>query len=338
MKRGATSMRGGIWSRVVLSATAIALGAGIVHAEIIEEIVAWVNGDVITKSEFDKAEQELTAELYREYSGAQLDAQLATARGALLQNLIDRKILVDRAARLYDLKAIGDELVDDFKSNQKIENDEQLRQLLDREGMTLSELRELLIENTFPDQVIRVEVRNRISVTDPQVREYYDGHRDAFQEPLRFVLQEIVLLAEDANRDARRAEAEAIREAALAPGADFAALAAEHSDSGTKDSGGRLAEAGVGDLNAELERQATTLAVGQIGPVLEMPYGFHIVRLESRRDARDQPFEEVEAKVRERLENEAFYAELQTFLKRARNEAEWSVSTKYQDLLVPARP
>jgi len=340
MTAGPLVVRKGWAVRVVIAMFAIGwtlVWPSAARAEIVEEIIAWVNGDVITKSEFDKAEQELTADLYRRYSGAELDAQLVAARGALLQNLIDRKVLVDRAARLYDIKAIGDELIDDFKSNQKIENDEQLHALLDREGMTLAELRDLLIENTFPDQVIRVEVRNRISVTDAEVRAYYDEHPGEFEEPLRFVVQEIVLLADDANRQRRRAEAEQVRALAAADGADFAALAAQYSESGTRDSGGRLAEAGIGDLSPELERQARQLAVGDVSQVLEMPYGFHIVRLESRRDARVRPFEEVGAEVRERIENDEFYTELQTFLKRARDEAEWSVNVKYQDLLVPNR-
>ena len=47
------------------------------HAEIVEEIVAWVNGDIITRSEYETEEQLALGDIYRQFTGSELDKQVA---------------------------------------------------------------------------------------------------------------------------------------------------------------------------------------------------------------------------------------------------------------------
>ena len=100
------------------------------RSEVLEEIVAKVNDDIITMSEIENEEQILMAELYRQYTGETLDAQVVEARAMLLQSLIDRKLLIHRAERLYDMSKMQEVLLDSFMEQQGIGSRDELERLL----------------------------------------------------------------------------------------------------------------------------------------------------------------------------------------------------------------
>lgn len=304
--------------------------------EIIEEIVAWVNGDIITRSELEREEQILLAEVYRRFTGAELDEQARKAKAELLDRMIDQKILLQKASRLYDMSKMGDGLLESFKEQQKITTDEDLSRLLKQEGMTVEGLKRRLVDMYAPEQVIRFEVVGRISVSDKEVEAYYADHPEAAEIPAEATLREIILLADsEPKKEERRAEAGKVRERAAAPGADFAEVAKEVSEAGTRDGGGLLGKVGKGDLSPQLEQVAFTLPVGEVSPVLETPYGFHLLKVDARTDATRKPLEEIKEQLRTKIENQKYDESLQAFLKKARAESEIRVKEQYQGRLAP---
>jgi parvulin-like peptidyl-prolyl isomerase len=312
----------------------LALCVGLAHAEVIEEIVAWVDGDIITKSDLDEEEQLVTEEIYRRYTGAELDTQLAAVRIRLLSELIDRKILLHRAARLFDVDNLGGMLVDDFRERNEIESEEELTKVLATQGLSVEDLERRLLESMAPDEVIRVEVRNRVSVTDGEVREFYEANPEIFRVPAEFTVREIALLADESDADVRQQKLERAREArdrAVAPDADLEAIVKEYSEAGTAASGGLLGPSREGDLSPALEHAALTTEIGGVSEILEMAYGFHIVVVVSRTDARVRTLEEVEADLRLNLEQRKYVELLTDYLERARDESEWRVAEAYLD-------
>ncbi len=316
---------------VLLAVLAAVAGAPAVRGEVVEEIVAKVNDDIITRSDLQEAEQDILAELYRQYTGKDLDEHVKTAKASLLLTLIDRKILLHRAQRLFDMDKMGDNLLASFKEDRKIKTDEELRKMLDQEHMTLAELKKKLIEWTAPDQVLGYEVKDRVVVSDKEVDAYYAAHQDEAKVPAVATLREIVLLADPDKKESRRAEAEKVRERAAAPGADFEAIAREVSDAGTRSSGGLISEVKRGELATQLENLVFSVPPGEVSPVLEMPYGFHIIKVESRTDDRVRSLEEMRGDIKQKLYREKFEQTYNDFLKRARKEAEIWVSPKYQN-------
>ncbi len=325
---------------VSVGAAMLLVGCGLLLArgarcEVVEEIVAKVNDDIITKSDLDQADRDLVAEAYRRYTGKELDAQIREARAGLLQNLIDRKILVHRAQRLYDIEKMGNAFLTAFKEQQQIKSDDELKKLLDQEGMTLQEWKQKLIEMGAPDEVLRYEVFDRVAVGDKEVEAYYQSHPKEFEIPAEVKLREIVLLAEGDKKDARRADAEKVRERAAAPGSDFAALAKEVSEAGTRAEGGLLDKVKRGDLSPELEQVAFSLPIGEVSPVVDTPHGFHILKVEARTEDRMQKLDEIRESLRDKITREKSRGALEEFLKKARSEAEVWVSPKYQNRLAP---
>jgi peptidyl-prolyl cis-trans isomerase SurA len=304
-------------------------------AELVEEIVAKVNDDIITKSDLEQEEQATVAELYRQYSGSDLDEKVRTTRTQLLQGMIDRKILYHRAQRLYDMDKMSDAFLKQFKAQQQIKSDQDLDKLLAREGMTVSELKRRLVESFAPDEVIRYEVSDRVSVGDKDVEAYYAAHTGDFDVPGAVTIREIVVLATPENREAKRIEAARVRDRAAQSGADFAAIAGESSEAGTRGNGGLLGPLKKGELSSQIEDVAFSLPVGEVSPVLETSYGFHIVKVETRIDARRKTVDEMRADIRKQLEEKQYQDELKAFLKKARGEATIEVSPAYKNRLIP---
>ncbi len=311
---------------IVLAALAAPSAA---RSEVVEEIVAMVNDEIITRSDLQQAEQEMQAELYRAYSGKDLDDRVRAAKAGLLAGLIDRKILVHRAGRLYDMDKMSESLLQSFKENQKIKSDEELKRLLEQDGMTLEDLQQKLLEFYAPENVVGFEVRDRVSVSDKDVEAYYAAHPEAGEIPAEATLREIVLLAEGDRREARRTEAEALRERAAAPGADFAAIASEVSESGTKTGGGLIENVRKGELAEWIDRVAFSLPVGAVSPLLEPPFGFQIIKVEARREAARRPLEEVREELRDRLHRERYEKAYEEFVAKARKESEVCVFPRY---------
>ncbi len=311
-----------------------AFGAPAGRAETVEEIVAWVNGDIITRSEYDEEEKLMVAEVYRGYTGDDLDQRVAEMRAGLLQDMIERKILLDRARSLFqDLDQIKEFYFKNFKEDQKIADDAEFARLVAGEGMTVEQFKTRLLEMYAPKEVLRVEVRDRISVSDAEVDAFYKDNPQMFIVPAKITVSEIVLkVSTDADREKRAAEAQAIV-AELRAGADFAETARRVSEAGTKDQGGLLGEVAKGDLAPDLEQAAMTLPAGGISDAIPKSYGFHILRVDSRVDEHMTPIDGIREQIRNHLMDRKFNEERLKYLDRLRSEAQWCVKTKYRDRL-----
>jgi peptidyl-prolyl cis-trans isomerase SurA len=315
---------------VTALAATVALGGGFAHAEVVEEIVAKVNDDIITMSDLETEEQGLLQELYRKNSGTELDAKVAEAKKELLRRMIDHRVLVQKATHIFDVTKMQDYYLEMFKGQQNIGSDKELEKLLAEQDMTMADLKKRLVEEFSPQQVIHVEISERIAVSDKDEQAYYEAHAADFAIPAEATVREIVLKATEPERAAKRAEAEAVRARLIEPGADFATIAAEVSDAGTKKAGGLLGTVKKGDLAAALDNAAFTLPVGEFSQVIEADYGFHILKVDGRTEATSKPFDTVKAEIEKLIQNERFSVEYQQYMLKAWSEATIWISPKYE--------
>lgn len=304
------------------------LAVPVARGEVIEEIVALVDGDIVTKSEYDESEQAMIQDIYRRFAGAELDRAVEAVRKTLMMDLIDRKILVHRAARQFDINRMEEVFYESFRDQQGVEDEAQFEAMLAREGMTIASLKKRLVDMFAPDEVVRFEVSSRISVADHEVDTYYAEHPDEFRYEDEVELREIVLMADtEAKRDERRTEAEALH--ATLKETPFADVAAASSEAGTKSDGGKLGTIKRGDLSESLENAAFALKAGEWSGLLEMPYGFHILYADSAVVGEMRPLEEIRDEVRMRLEDKLYTDRLKEFMVKARAESEWCVRPPY---------
>ena len=313
----------------LLAALAAAFSAASApRAETIEDIVAWVNDDIITRSDLDRRDRENKDELLQRVTGDELARRLAEVRQSTLRDMISEKLLLQQAERIYDMRKMEESLLRNFKEQEKVASDEQLAEMLRAEGMTIEDLKRRLMDYNGPRSVIQYEVRDKISVSDAEVEAWYRANGATFAAPAGVRFREIVILSEGRGQEAALAEARNLAERARA-GADFAQLAAENSQAPSKDR--ILGPFQKGELHPEIEKAAFSLPVGTISDPIAVEHGAHLIKVESRSEAEAPPLEEVREKIFDKLADEKFRKEISVYLKRLWAGADIEVARGFLD-------
>jgi len=310
------------------------------RAEMVEEIIAWVNGEIITLMEYEEELQFRIGELYRSHTGEELDREVELLRKKLLMDMIDQRMLSQQAQALgYDTGKLGDWLLEKFMRTNNISDSEELAKILEQQGMNLEQTKKQLLNQGLPGQVIQSEVYNRVSVGDRELEAFYQEHPDLFRVAGEVTLREIVLLADtEEKRNEVRPRAQQVWQRATS-GEDFAELAREVSEAGTSESGGVFGPLQKSDLAEMLVEPAFMLPQGSVSDMMETPYGFHIIKVDSRIEDRVKSLEEVREPLRKQLKEQKFQQEFQVFMEQVRAESEWCIKPKHKELLsVPLPP
>jgi peptidyl-prolyl cis-trans isomerase C len=158
------------------------------------------------------------------------------------------------------------------------------------------------------DKVIQAEVNSKVAVQPNQVDEFYAKNQDKMSEPEAVHVQHILIRtptqADAAAKAKARAEAEAILKQ-LKGGADFATLAKQKSqDPGSAPNGGDLPFFARGQMVPPFEQAAFTLKPGEVSPVVETQFGFHIIKMVEHRAARVVPLEEARPQITDMLKQQ----------------------------------
>jgi peptidyl-prolyl cis-trans isomerase SurA len=315
------------------------LAAGL-NAEILEQVLVKVNGEIITQTEFQRIQLNALRELQNppdpaRTSDAELAKIFAQVTPQAIVTTIDEMLLMQRAKELG--MAVSDaqfgEVLASIKKDNKIESDAAFEAALKAEGMSLAQLRTILTKRILIGQVQRREIGGRVDVTEAEERAYYDAHPDEFATTPSVTLREIVVNAEvdpvkkaasvGALDDARE-KAEGIR-ARVVKGEAFEKVAAEVSDSPSKANGGLIGPISRDEMNEEVLKMISTMKVGEITPVLNTATGAQFFKLESNIESTTLPFESARAQIADRLTNEKLGGELKKYLQRLRAQAiiEW---------------
>ncbi|MBS1785724.1 MAG: SurA N-terminal domain-containing protein, partial [Acidobacteria bacterium] len=221
-----------------------------------EEILVIVNNHIITRRTLQQAVEEQNAALYRQFSGAELDAKLKEAREKTLQGLIDSDLLADKADDL-GIK-VGDDqirgMVDQIKKENNFATDADFEKALRASiGIGLDEFIKRQKQTYLQQQVLGREVYSKIAVEDSELQAYYDAHLSDYAQPSRFRVRELVIAkgASAADTEAARAKMAEVQKE-LSSGAKFEDLVKADSTAASKDTGGDLGWMQKGLLQPQL--------------------------------------------------------------------------------------
>jgi peptidyl-prolyl cis-trans isomerase C len=176
-----------------------------------------------------------------------------------------------------------------------------------------------LIDQFLAQEYIGKVVAADVAVPEQELKKYYQEHEKDFLLPESVKARHIFIEApQDAASDAKskgRARAEELL-TRLRKGEDFSKLAKEFSmDSETSAIGGELGWIAHGKTNSEeFEKALFDLKVGGTGEIVETPFGFHVVRVDERREKRSATFEETREYILNRLKGEIAQKKTQEFL------------------------
>ncbi|MGB8886446.1 MAG: peptidyl-prolyl cis-trans isomerase [Candidatus Korobacteraceae bacterium] len=162
------------------------------------------------------------------------------------------------------------------------------------------------------------KLADQVSITPAELQQYYKAHEDDYRVPETVTVRHILIKTPtpDANGkvdqkavDAARAKAEDISKQ-LKAGANFGDLAKKYSDDpGSAKDGGLLPPITRGRTVPEFEKAAFGTPVGQTTGIIRTSYGFHIIHVEARQDARLKPLDEVKAQIEPLLKKQKASAE-----------------------------
>jgi len=318
--------------RIVAIVGMVMLVAAAPRADIIEQVLVKVNGEIITKSDLEARQIQALRQKnpnFRPDSDTALKKALEEVTPGVIVEAVDELLMVQRAKELgYTMSNEQfNNIVENIKKENKIENDEQLQAALKQEGMTMADLRRQLERTMMVQRVQQTEVMQKLQVTDTELRSYYDAHKDEFgttpQVTLREITVNVPVTAQGVNvaqDDEAKAKAEDVRKRILA-GEPFARLAADFSDSGSKANGGLVGPLAKTDLSDELQKAIAGLKTGDVTPVLRTARGYQIIKIETLQDSTSKPFEDAKGEVADKIANGKRQGEYEKFLTKLRAEA-----------------
>ncbi|HKW00412.1 MAG TPA: peptidylprolyl isomerase [Vicinamibacterales bacterium] len=309
---------------------------------IIERIVVKVNGEIFTQTDLEQLQIEALRKENPKLGNvdlqndATLKAALETVTPDILVSAVDELLLVQHGREQgYNL---GDEqfknVLEQVKKDNKL-NDEQLKVALAQEGLTMESYRSMMERQMIVGTVQRQEIMQKATLTDEEARQYYDGHQKDFMKPATVTLREMMVTVPTETRDGQDVFNAAVDEAAkkkmddaiarLKKGDDFATVAAEMSDSGSKANGGLIGVVNLDQMNPTLRDMIAKLKPGEFTESTRVKGGYQIFKVDARSAEEVEAFDKVRDKISQKVYAERLEGETQKFLSKLRETAliEW---------------
>jgi parvulin-like peptidyl-prolyl isomerase len=284
----------------------VVVGVVAARAEVVNRIVATIDGEPITAFEVGR---------YR----AQLGDHPATDQQILDAIVTERLLEKEAAAR--GIKSSPEEVeayIKEIKQRGQLD-DAAFNAALEGQGLTPEAYRERVAKELVKTQLVAREIRGRVSVSDEDVERYYEAHREEYRTGGGVTVRDIFLAippgADDAEIERIRTRAVELREQASSRRA-FARLAEEHSALPGAKEGGVLGSFEKGEMADELDRVVFSLEPGQVSEPVQTSEGFHVLRVDEVVDAEYRPVGDVEDEIREKLYAEALEQRYQDWMKR----------------------
>ena len=307
------------------------------NGRVVEEIVARVNNEIITYSEYQKSESELHDEVRQDCQGCGQDRlnQLYEERQKnLLRDQIDQSLLEQRAKDL-GISVENDVIkrLDQVRQQNNFPTMEALQAAVEGQGMSWEDYKGNFRNQLLTQEVIRREVGSRVDIGHDDVKKYYDEHKQEFVRPEQVVLADIFLSTEGKTPEQVAVIQKKANDllARLKKGDDFSELAKRNSEGPTAKDGGELGAFERGQLSKQLEDTVFALNKNQLTDVIQTKTGFEVLKVLEHFEAGLQPVEKVEPEIENRIYAERMAPILRNYLGELREESYVVVKPGYVD-------
>jgi peptidyl-prolyl cis-trans isomerase SurA len=308
----------------------------------VEEIVARVNDQIITRSDYDRAMKELDAEARQHGASMQ---EISEAHRDLLRNLIDQQLWLSKGKEL----GINGETelikrLNEIRKQYNMETIEDLEKAAKEQGVSFEDFKANIRNNIITQLVMRDQVSRRVQFTPGEVQRFYEAHKQEYAQPESVQLSEILVSTgapapsfpgavqpdDAAKLAAAKAKADDI-EARLHAGGDFSQLAKSFSDGPTASEGGDLGTYKRGELNKVFEDQTFALKTGQVTEPIHSKQGFVIMKVVQHVPGGVPAFKDVQEQVEEAYYQSRMEPAMRDYLTQMREEAYIDIKPGYAD-------
>ncbi len=307
--------------------------------EVVEAIVARVNNQIITHTEYLHSKDELKKEAQQQ-DPVNAEKFVTDHDKDVLRDLIDQQLLLQKGKDLgltADTEVI--KKLDEMRKDMKLDSMEELEKAAQSQGISFEDFKQNLRNQIITQQVISREVGGRLVISKDEEQKFYDDHKADMEQPETIRLSEILISTDakpnDTSDEAQRlAAAQAKADDLLAQirkGAKFEDIAKKYSDGPTAAQGGDLGEFKRGTLAKQIEDKTFDMKVGDVSDVIQTKQGFIIVKVVEHHSAGIPPISEVEPRIQDALYMKKLQPALREYLTKLREDAFIDVYPGYED-------
>jgi peptidyl-prolyl cis-trans isomerase SurA len=309
------------------------------NSKVVEEIIARVNNEVITRSELDKARATAVEEATQNCQGKctpdQLKAEIEEGQKNALRELIDQSLLVQRGKDM-DISVEPEVIkkLDQIRIQNKLDSMEDLEKAVSSSGINWEDFKDNIRKAALTQRVISQEVGSHITISKEDVAKYYNDHKSEYVRPEQVALREIVVGTEgkkdDELPDLKKKAETALKR--VKDGEDFGEIAKRFSDGSTAKQGGFLGIYKRGELSKELEDSVFKMKKNDLTDIMDTKQGYLILQVLEHYDEGEQPLSKVENEITDKLYGERMEPKLREYLKTLREESYVVIKPGYQDI------
>jgi peptidyl-prolyl cis-trans isomerase C len=270
-----------------------------------ETMAVKVNGHVITKGEIAQQQEMMMQQFGRGMDPQQMEQMKDTIWKQAMESSINR-VLIEQAIDSQNIEATEEEIeakIEELRAN--FDSDEVFQQRLQSMGMDEARLRQETAMAIKLEKLLDRHAGEMSPVTDADARSHYNENINQFQQPEQIKASHILIKADEsateAERELARKEAESVL-GQIRQGADFAALAKEHSGCPSGANGGDLGYFGRGQMVPPFEEAAFALQPGDISDIVETRFGYHIIKVTDKKEAETVAFEDMKDNIKSYLD------------------------------------
>src|ERR1700739_87967 len=309
------------------------------EGKVVEEIIARVNNEIITRSELDKARGSAAEEAQQDCSGRCTPEQLQVAvedrQKYALRDLIDQSLLAQRGKDLgINVKPDVVKQLDEIRVKNNLKDMDDLEKAVTSQGVNWDDFKNNIENRLLTQEVIRREVGSHITIGHEDAMKYYEEHKKDFVRQEQVALRAIEIKTEgkkESEIPELKAKAQKLHDR-VKDGEDFGELAKRFSDGSTAQQGGFLGIYKRGELAKELEDIVFKMKKKEMTDVIETKQGFLILQVLEHYEEGEQPFEKVAEDIKEHLYSEKLEPALRDYLKTLREQSYVVVKPGFQDM------
>jgi peptidyl-prolyl cis-trans isomerase SurA len=307
---------------------------------VVEEIVARINNEIVTRSEFQQSREQVLNELKQKY-GAQAEQMFALQEKDVLRDLIDQRLLVQKGKDLGinpDTEVI--KRLDEMRKQMNLASLEDLEKAAEQQGVSYEEVKENIRNSLVTQKVIGQEVGSKIQISQEESRQYYEDHQKDLQRPEQVRLSEILVATQNPDSPGSAADpavvaaaeqkANELREQ-IRKGASFEEVAKKYSSGASAEQGGDLGYFERGKLAKALEDKAFSMQVNEVSDVIRTKQGFILLKVTEHQQAGVPAFKDIESRIQEALYYQKLQPAMRAYLTKLREDAYIDIKQGYVD-------
>jgi len=306
--------------RIVLLVLLFIFMFTLLSADVVEEIVAIVNGEVITLSEYKEQFNSTVQMLRAQLSGEEYFKEYERLKDNLMEMMITDLLLLQQAKeKALNVKEQVKATIEQIKKQNNLESDEDLFRAMRAQGLDYDQWVKQLEENMLRQAVIYTEVDRNIVLDDSEIVQYYKQKPEEFVVPPEYRIKAVYLSSTTNPAYLLEKKRNEISEK-LKNGIVFETLVADYSE-GPKDNGGDLGFFKKGELEKNIEQAVDKLMVGELSAWIEARNGWYLVKLEEKKESYQKTFDEARKDIEEKLFQQKRQKKIDEYIKKLREES-----------------